>query len=250
MQIKLNQVSKSFSSDNVTSIKALENLNLTILPKEFVTVIGANGSGKSTLLNCIAGSISIDAGSIEFNGKTVQNLSVHNRSKYVARIFQNPLSGTAPSLHVIDNFRLAALRTKVKLPFIGNTKKFENQVAASIAQLGLGLENKLHQPMGSLSGGQRQALTLLMAVQDNVKVLLLDEPTAALDPKSANVVMQTAQKLIERQNLTALYITHSLQDAVAYGNRLIEMKNGKIAKDFSGSQKQQLTTAELASWFV
>lgn len=250
MQIELKQVSKSFSTDNVTYIKALQKVDLIVRPKDFVTIVGANGSGKSTLLNAIAGSAMIDEGSIEFDGKPVHKLAVHQRSKYVARIFQNPLSGTAPSLHVIDNFRLAALRTKTKLPFIGNTKKFEEKISDIIKQLGLGLEDKLHQPMGSLSGGQRQALTLLMAVQDTVKVLLLDEPTAALDPKSAHVVMQTAQKLIEQRNLTAVYITHSLADAAQYGNRIIEMKNGVIAKDIGTEEKKQLTAAHLAAWFA
>jgi putative ABC transport system ATP-binding protein len=168
----------------------------------------------------------------------------------VARVFQNPLSGTAPDLSILENFRLAALRTASKNLTVGINRKFENLVRERVSLLGMGLENKIQQPMGTLSGGQRQALTLLMAVMDDVKVLLLDEPTAALDPRSAEIVMKTADKLIKEYSLTAILITHNMKEAFSYGNRIIQMSEGRVIKDLSEQEKAKLTYTDLYEWFL
>jgi putative ABC transport system ATP-binding protein len=191
-----------------------------------------------------------NSGSISINNSNVTQLSDYQRSKWIARVFQNPLSGTAPDLSIIDNFRLAAIRTQTKGLSIGITNSFKQQVKEQIATLGMGLENKIEQPMGTLSGGQRQALTLLMSVTDACKVLLLDEPTAALDPRSAGVVMQTADKLVRDFKLTSILITHNLKDAYNYGNRLIQMSEGLIIKDIPQSEKLQLSQNDIFNWFT
>jgi putative ABC transport system ATP-binding protein len=165
-------------------------------------------------------------------------------------VFQNPLSGTAPDLSILDNFRLAAIRTQAKGLKIGIDEKFKSRVKDKIATLGMGLENKIEQPMGTLSGGQRQALTLLMSVMDTCKVLLLDEPTAALDPKSANIVMETADKLVNEFGLTAILVTHNLKDAFNHGNRIIQMVEGKIIKDIDSKNKPALKQNDLFDWFA
>ena len=174
----------------------------------------------------------------------------YKRSKWIARVFQNPLSGTAPDLSIIDNFRLAALRTQSRGLTIGVNADFKKKVKEKIAILGMGLENKTEQPIGTLSGGQRQALTLLMGVMDETKILLLDEPTAALDPRSADIIMKTADRLIEENKLTAILITHNLKYAHQYGSRLIQMSEGEIIKDFDNQQKQDLPLTDLFSWFI
>jgi putative ABC transport system ATP-binding protein len=174
----------------------------------------------------------------------------YKRSKWIARVFQNPLSGTAPDLSIIDNFRLAALRTQTKGLTIGVNADFKKKVKEKIAILGMGLENKTEQPIGTLSGGQRQALTLLMGVMDETKILLLDEPTAALDPRSADIIMNTADLLIKEHHLTAILITHNLKYAHQYGTRLIQMSEGEIVKDFDGQEKEKLALTDLFSWFI
>jgi len=214
-----------------------------------LVIVGSNGSGKSTLLNLIAGSVLPTSGSVSINDEDVTKLPDYERSQWIARVFQNPLSGTASELSILDNFRLAAIRTKTKGLTIGITDGFKQKVKATIATLGMGLENNLEQPMGTLSGGQRQALTLLMSVMDNCKVLLLDEPTAALDPRSAEVVMRTAQKLTDDFKLTTILITHNLKDAFTYGNRIIQMAEGLIIKDIDTNNKSKLKQADLFDWF-
>lgn len=247
--IKLSNISKTFNRGRANEVKATQNLSLTIAAQEYVVVVGSNGSGKSTLLNLIAGSILPSSGQIEIDDHNVTRLADYERSRWIARVFQNPLSGTAPDLSILDNFRLAALRTQAKGLSIGTSAAFKNEVKDKIALLGMGLENKLEQPMGTLSGGQRQALTLLMSVMDDCKILLLDEPTAALDPRSARLVMETVDKLITDFKLTAILITHNLKDAHTHGNRLIQMAEGEIIKDFSGESKLSLTQTDLFSWF-
>jgi len=213
-------------------------------------MIGSNGSGKSTLMNVVAGSESLTTGHIKFDNADVSKIPEHKRSKWVARVFQNPYNGTAPELSILDNFRLAALRSQSKKIQIGVNDAFKKQVQEKISMLGMGLENKITQPIGSLSGGQRQALTLLMSVMDKTDILLLDEPTAALDPKSANIVLQLANKLIREYKLTALWVTHNLKDAQQYGDRLIQMQEGKIQRDISGEAKKNLTLQEMVEWFA
>jgi putative ABC transport system ATP-binding protein len=248
--ITLDKVHKVFNKGKANQVNAVNGVDLNIGDGEFVVIVGANGSGKSTLLNLVAGSVLANSGSISINNSNVTQLADYQRSKWIARVFQNPLSGTAPDLSIIDNFRLAAIRTQTKGLSIGITNSFKQQVKEQIATLGMGLENKIEQPMGTLSGGQRQALTLLMSVTDACKVLLLDEPTAALDPRSAGVVMQTADKLVRDFKLTSILITHNLKDAYNYGNRLIQMSEGLIIKDIPQSEKLQLSQNDIFNWFT
>lgn len=247
--IEIRDVYKTYNKAQVSEVKALNAVNLNIAANEFAVIVGSNGSGKSTLLNIIAGNVTPTAGSIILDNEDITKLPDHHRSKWVARVFQNPLSGTASGLSIIDNFRLAAIRTQPKGLKIGISNQFVTQVKDKIATLGLGLENKVNQQMGTLSGGQRQALTLLMSVMDTCKVLLLDEPTAALDPRSASIVMQTADKLIKDFNLTAILITHNLKDAYTYGNRLIQMGEGQIIRNLNSSEKETLQQNNLFEWF-
>ena len=184
------------------------------------------------------------------DNRDVTHLAEYKRSQWIARVFQNPLSGTAPDLSIIDNFRLAALRTQTKKLSIGIDTAFKNKVKEKIALLHMGLENKIEQPMGTLSGGQRQALTLLMSVMDETKILLLDEPSAALDPRSANTILQTADWLIKEYQLTAVLITHNLKEAHQYGNRLIQMSEGKIVKYLEAAEKNNLLLNDLFGWFA
>lgn len=247
--ISLKNITKVFNKGKVNEVTALKDVSLQINKGEFVVMIGANGSGKSTLLNIIEGAEMLTSGSVEINGTDVTQLPEHKRSKWVARVFQNPYNGTAPDLTILDNFRLAALRTQQKKITVGINAAFKKKVQEKIAMLGMGLENKINQPIGSLSGGQRQALTLLMSVMDDTDVLLLDEPTAALDPKSAQVVLNLADKLIKDFNLTALFVTHNLKDAQQYGNRLIQMREGKIERDITVEAKENLLLRNMYGWF-
>ena len=247
--IEVAALNKVYNKGKANQVDAINGVDLLIPDGEFLVVVGANGSGKSTLLNLIAGSVLPTSGTITINGHEVINLADYDRSQWIARVFQNPMSGTASELSILDNFRLAAIRTKAKGLSIGVNDAFKAKVKQTIATLGMGLENKIEQPMGTLSGGQRQALTLLMSVMDSCKVLLLDEPTAALDPRSAEVVMQTAQKLTDEFKLTTILITHNLKDAYTYGNRIIQMAEGEIIKDIDIDKKAALKQADLFDWF-
>jgi putative ABC transport system ATP-binding protein len=247
--IEVNNITKIFNPGKANQVIAVNGVSLTIGEGEFLVIVGANGSGKTTLLDLIAGSVFPNSGSITIDNENVTKLHDYNRSKWTARVFQNPLSGTASDLSILDNFRLAAIRTKTKGLSIGINEDFKKQVKEKINTLGMGLENKIDQPMGTLSGGQRQALTLLMSVMDTCKVLLLDEPTAALDPRSAEIVMRTADKLIKDYKLTSILITHNLKDAYNYGNRLILMGEGQIIKDIDSTQKVALKQNDLFDWF-
>ncbi|MFI5162298.1 MAG: ABC transporter ATP-binding protein [Sphingobacteriales bacterium] len=247
--ISVQKVHKVFNKGKANQVDAIRGVDLEIAEKEFLVIVGSNGSGKTTLLNLVAGAILPSSGAIHIEGHNVTKLADYNRSEWIARVFQNPLSGTAPDLSILDNFRLAAIRTKSKGLSIGINEGFENLVKDKISTLGMGLENKIEQPMGTLSGGQRQALTLLMSVMDTCKVLLLDEPTAALDPKSADVVMKTADKLITDFGLTAILVTHNLKEAYIYGNRIIQMAEGKVIKDMNKEKKSILKQNDLYDWF-
>lgn len=247
--IDLKSIHKTFNRGRANQVDAIRGINLSIAEKEFLVIVGSNGSGKTTLLNLIAGSILPSSGSINIDGNNVTKLPDYKRSEWIARVFQNPLSGTAPDLSILDNFRLAAIRTKAKGLSIGINEPFKKSVKEKIAMLGMGLEKKIEQPMGTLSGGQRQALTLLMSIMDNCKVLLLDEPTAALDPRSAEVVMQTADKLTIEFGLTTILITHNLKEAFTYGNRIIQMAEGHITKDLGRQEKLNLKQNDIFDWF-
>jgi len=247
--IHINNIHKTFNTGRANQVNAVNGIDLHIKSGEFVVIVGSNGSGKTTLLDMVAGSVFPNTGSINIDGKDVTKLPDYRRSQWIARVFQNPVSGTASDLSIIDNFRLAAIRTRPKGLTIGINDTFKNQVKEKISTLGLGLENKIEQPMGTLSGGQRQALTLLMSVMDSCKVLLLDEPTAALDPRSAQVVMRTAEELIKDYRLTAILITHNLKDAYTYGNRLILMGEGLVMKDLDAERKSALKQNDLFDWF-
>jgi putative ABC transport system ATP-binding protein len=247
--IELQKISKVFNRGQVNEVIALNDVSLSIQQEEFLIIVGANGSGKTTLLNIISGSEFCTNGKILIDDTDVSNLPEYKRSRWIARVFQNPLSGTASELSILDNFRLAAIRTTKKKLTIGINEAFKKKVRDKIAELGMGLENKLEQAIGTLSGGQRQALTLLMSVMDETKILLLDEPTAALDPRSATLILQTADNLIKQYKLTAILITHNLKDAHQYGSRLIQMNEGKILRDVKIVEKKTLPLQEMYEWF-
>lgn len=247
--IILQNVQKIFNIGGANEVCALNDVSLAIKRCEYLVLVGSNGSGKTTLLNIISGAESVTSGKVLLKGADVTKLPEHKRSRWIARVFQNPLSGTAPDLSILDNFRLAALRTTGKKPVIGVNAAFKKLVQERIAMLGMDLENKVEQPMGTLSGGQRQALTLLMGVMDHADILLLDEPTAALDPRSAKTILETADTLIKEYKLTAVLITHNLKDAHQYGNRIIQMADGKVLKDLDADAKNRLQLSDMFSWF-
>ena len=247
--IRLEHINKVYHKGDLNEVSALSDISLHIGQGEFVVIIGANGSGKTTLLNIIEGSELPSSGRIEIKGNEVTQLPEYKRSRWVARVFQNPTNGTAPDLTILDNFRLASLRTQRKKLSIGINPGFTKKVIDKIAGLGMGLERKLNQLMGSLSGGQRQALTLLMSVMDQTDILLLDEPTAALDPKSALVVLDLAQTLQQELGITTLLVTHNLKDAHHYGTRLIQVHQGKIIRDLNKTDKANVLLKDIYGWF-
>jgi putative ABC transport system ATP-binding protein len=247
--ISLENISKVFNRGEVNEVTALRNINLHIEKGEYVVIIGANGSGKTTLLNILSGAEKASNGKIIINDEDVTGFAEYKISKWIARVFQNPYTGTASDLSILDNFRLAALRTQRKKMIIGIDAAFRKKVQDMIAKLNMGLENKIDLLMGSLSGGQRQALTLLMSVMDEANILLLDEPTAALDPKSSAVILNLADQLIKEFHLTALYITHNLKDAQQYGTRLIQFQEGNILRDLSAEKKSKIQLQDMFGWF-
>ena len=247
--LQLQQIDKVFDRGKPTEVTAVNGVTLELGAGSYTVVVGANGSGKSTLLNLIAGSVAPDAGKVVLNGREIQRLPDFGRSRWIARVFQDPLMGTAASLSILDNFRMAALRRSPKWIRHGAGRHFKTEVRERLATLGMGLENKLTQVMGTLSGGQRQAITLLMTVMTGVDVLLLDEPTAALDPRSAREVMEIADRIIRENKLTALLVTHNINEALHYGNRLIQMENGKVIRDYDQQAKATIQHGEVVSWF-
>ena len=247
--IRLEGIHKTFNKGEANEVAALKNISLQIEEKEFVVLVGGNGSGKSTLLNAISGKVLTDSGKIFLDNHEITRLKEYERSKWIARIFQDPLTGTAPALSILENFRLASLRTSAKKLFIGTGSEFGTAVKKKISMLGLGLENHINRPMNSLSGGQRQALTLVMAVMSEAKIILLDEPSSALDPKTAVLVMQSAEKIIKEYGLTAILVTHNIKDALLYGSRIIQLHDGTITRDISLNEKKALKAGEVAEWF-
>lgn len=247
--LKITNLKKTFNPGTVNAKTALNGLNLTIEDGDFVTVIGGNGAGKSTMLNAIAGVWKPDFGTIEIDGVNVTNMPEFKRAKFLGRVFQDPMKGTAPDMEIAENLSIAARRgTKRKL--IRGIKKTEREEYKQLlATLELGLESRLTTKVGLLSGGQRQAVTLLMATLKRPKLLLLDEHTAALDPKTAAKVLEITDKLVKENNLTTLMITHNMHDAITYGNRLIMMHEGRIVVDVSGEEKKKLTISQLLGLF-
>ncbi len=247
--IKLSSISKTFGKGSPNEATIFNDFSYEIIKNDFIVVIGSNGSGKSTLLNLLGGTIKSDHGKIFLNELEISELDEHKRSRWIARIFQNPMTGTAPELTILENFRLASLRTGKKGLKFGIGDKFKSTVKEKISVLNLGLENKLSRPMGSLSGGQRQSLALLMAIMDDTRLLLLDEPAAALDPKTSLIVMQLADKVIREFELTALLVTHNYKDVINYGNRVLQLKEGKIERDFRKGPEHELNMKAVFEWF-
>jgi ABC-type uncharacterized transport system, ATPase component len=247
--LQLEHLRKVFDRGKATEVIAVNDVSLTLEAGSYTVLIGANGSGKSTLLNLIAGSMMADRGRITLGERAIHRLPDYRRTPWIARVFQNPLLGTAASLSILDNFRMAALRGTRKSLKLGTGAAFRELVSGRIATLGMGLENKLNQPMGTLSGGQRQALTLLMTIMSGVDILLLDEPTAALDPRSAREILEIADRIIKEHRLTALLVTHNIHEALRYGDRLVQMESGRIIRDYRSRDKARLDHAEVISWF-
>ncbi len=247
--LEISNVSKVFNPGTVNEKQALTDINLTVEDGDFITVIGGNGAGKSTLLNIIAGVYLPDTGSVVIDGEDVTKYPEYKRAKYLGRVFQDPMTGTASDMQIIENLALAARRGKPRSLASGYHKKEKQEYIEMLASLDLGLETRLTSKVGLLSGGQRQAITLLMATLKKPKLLLLDEHTAALDPKTAHKVLEITQQIVERDNLTTIMITHNMNDAIATGNRLIMMNDGQIIFDVRGEEKQKLTTADLLEKF-
>lgn len=247
--LKLTNVSKTFNIGTVNEKKALIDLNLEVEDGDFITVIGGNGAGKSTMLNMIAGVYIPEQGTIELDGQNITRLKEFKRAKYLGRVFQDPMMGTAANMEIQENLALAYRRGKTRGLSWGVTKKEKEEFKNQLKILGLGLEDRMTAKVGLLSGGQRQALTLLMATLIKPKVLLLDEHTAALDPKTADKVLTVTEELTSRNNLTTIMITHNMKDAIRYGNRLIMMNEGRIIYDVRGEEKKNLTVAQLLDKF-
>ena len=247
--LKITNLQKTFNPGTVNAKTALSGLDLTLEDGDFVTVIGGNGAGKSTMLNAIAGVWKPDYGTIEVDGVDVTGMPEHKRAAFMGRVFQDPMKGTAPDMEIAENLSIAARRgTKRKLLW-GIRKGERERYKKLLATLELGLEDRLSCKVGLLSGGQRQAVTLLMATLNKPKLLLLDEHTAALDPKTAAKVLEVTQKIVEQDNLTTLMITHNMRDAITYGNRLIMMYDGVVLLDVSGEEKKNLTVEQLLNLF-
>lgn len=247
--LELKNIYKTFNAGTVNEKMALRGLNLTLEDGDFVTVIGGNGAGKSTMLNAIAGVWPVDQGQILIGDADVTKLPEYKRAKYLGRVFQDPMTGTAATMEIQENLALALRRGDSRTLKAGITKKEHAKYRGMLATLGLGLEDRMTSKVGLLSGGQRQALTLLMATLKKPKLLLLDEHTAALDPKTAAKVLQTTDMIVNRDNLTTLMITHNMKDAIAHGNRLIMMMDGNIILDIRGEEKKKLTVADLLHKF-
>ncbi|GAA1945326.1 MULTISPECIES: ABC transporter ATP-binding protein [Brevibacterium] len=247
--LKIDTISKTFFPGTVNERKALQNLSLELEESDFVTVIGSNGAGKSTLLNTISGRLPIDSGSITIDGAEVSRMPEYKRAKYLGRVFQDPMAGTAPDLTIEQNLSLALKRGKARGLGRGTTSARRDLFSDELATLELGLESRLKTKVGLLSGGQRQALSLLMAGFTQPRILLLDEHTAALDPQRAALVTDLTQKIVSNDGLTTLMVTHNMEQAIALGNRLIMMHEGEIIYQASAEEKKTLTVKTLLGEF-
>ena len=248
--LELKGIYKTFNPGSVNEKRALNGIDLVLEEGDFATIIGGNGAGKSTMLNAIAGAWPIDEGQVIIDGVDVTNLPEHKRAAYLGRVFQDPMFGTAADMEIEENLAIAKRRGKKRSFKWGITRKEREEYVELLKMLDLGLETRLRAKVGLLSGGQRQALTLLMATLKKPKLLLLDEHTAALDPKTAAKVLEISDKIIAENNLTALMVTHNMKDAIAHGNRLIMMWDGKIILDIKGEEKKNLTVEDLLKQFT
>lgn len=247
--LEIKDIHKTFNAGTINEKVALNGVDLVLEEGDFVTIIGGNGAGKSTTLNAIAGTWFVDSGSISIDGVDVTKLPEHKRAQYLGRVFQDPMTGTAATMSIEENMAIAARRGQSRTLKWGVTKKERAQYKEMLARLDLGLEERLSSKVGLLSGGQRQSITLLMAAIKKPKVLLLDEHTAALDPKTAAKVLEISDQIIEENNLTALMVTHNMKDAIAHGNRLIMMYEGRIIYDVRGEEKKNLKVSDLLAKF-
>lgn len=247
--LQITSVSKTFNTGTINEKKALQNLSLHLAPKDFVTVIGGNGAGKSTILNMIAGVYPIDVGSIVLDDKDISNLPEYKRASLLGRVFQDPMRGTAAGMEIQENLAMAYRRGKIRGLGWGIKASEKDFYFEALKSLDLGLEGRMSSKVGLLSGGQRQALTLLMATLQKPKLLLLDEHTAALDPKTAKNVLDLTKHIVEKEELTALMVTHNMKDAIQIGNRLIMMYDGRIIYDVAGEEKKNLKVEDLLKKF-
>ena len=248
--LEIKNVHKTFNAGTINEKKALNGVDITLNDGDFVTVIGGNGAGKSTMLNMITGVYPVDTGIITIDGIDITNLPEHKRAKYFGRVFQDPMTGTAANMQIEENLALAARRGKPRTLAAGIKNSERAGYRELLAKLGLGLEDRLTSKVGLLSGGQRQAITLLMATLKKPKLLLLDEHTAALDPQTAAKVLDITEELVKENNLTALMITHNMKDAIRLGNRLIMMDKGRIIYDIAGEEKKNLKVSDLMELFA
>jgi putative ABC transport system ATP-binding protein len=247
--LEINQIRKTFNSGTPNEVRALQGVDLILKDESFVAIIGTNGSGKTTLLNAVAGTFFVDSGSIRLEGHDLTHWPEHQRAKLIGRVFQNPFSGTAPHMTIAENLALATRRGLARGVGWALNKSLARDFRERVRTLNMGLEDRLDNAIGSLSGGQRQALTLLMATWLKPKLLLLDEHTAALDPKSADQVIALTDEIVKREKLTTLMVTHSMHQAVNLGDRLIMMNRGKITQDFQGAEKRRLRVDDLLTRF-
>ena len=247
--LEIKNVYKTFNAGTVNEKVALQDLNLTLEDGDFVTVIGGNGAGKSTMLNAVAGVWPIDMGKILIDGQDVTRLSEHQRAKYIGRVFQDPMMGTAATMGIEENLALAARRGVTRSLKVGITKKEREEYHELLKTLDLGLEDRMTSKVGLLSGGQRQAVTLLMATLKKPKLLLLDEHTAALDPKTAEIIMELTDKVIREKHLTAMMVTHNLRHAVEYGDRILMMSRGHVVLDRAGEEKRSTSMDDILAMF-
>ncbi|WP_291245251.1 ABC transporter ATP-binding protein [Fournierella sp.] len=247
--LELKNIYKTFNPGTVNEKRALQGLNLSLADGDFVTVIGGNGAGKSTMLNIISGAYAVDEGSISIGGVDVTKLPEYKRAPYIGRVFQDPMMGTAATMQIEENLALAARRGLRRGLRTGISRTEREQYRELLKILDLGLEDRLTSKVGLLSGGQRQALTLLMATLKKPQLLLLDEHTAALDPKTAAKVLSATEQIVRRDNLTTLMITHNMRDAIAHGNRLVMLYDGRVVVDVRGEEKRRLTVEDLLEKF-
>lgn len=247
--LRLDNINKVFNAGTIDECTLFDNFNLVIDEGEFVSVIGSNGSGKTTLLNIICGSMPIDSGNVYFNDQNITKHSEHKRAKIMGRVFQEPRMGTCPNLTILENMSLADNKNKPFGLSMGVNKKRLDYYKTLVEECGLGLENRMNVPVGSLSGGQRQALALVIANMTDIKMLILDEHTAALDPKSSELVMKLTDKFIKKSNITTLMVTHNLRFAIEYGSRLIMMHEGKCIVDIKGEEKKNYSVDNLLKIF-
>ena len=247
--LEIKEIWKTFNAGTVNEKRAIDGLDLTLEDGDFVTIIGGNGAGKSTTLNLIAGVFPADQGSIILDGVDITRLPEHKRAKYLGRVFQDPMMGTAATMGIEENLALANRRGQRRTLRPGITAQEREKFRKQLAALGLGLEDRMTSKVGLLSGGQRQALTLLMATLKKPRLLLLDEHTAALDPKTADKVLQITEEIVARDKLTTLMVTHNMKHAIQYGNRLIMMDAGKVVVDIRGEEKKNLTVRDLLEKF-